>query len=212
MRDRSWILLATALVTWALIVSPAADAADRCSVTDLSCVTDTAGRSVGQTVSTGAKTAGEAIETTTHAVAGALDRVGGTGGGTGRTGGGAGGTGGGTGGTAGGAGAPPPGGEHRRGSPVGQGHITAASSWTRGTLTMSPRLEAGSTPAFDVQRHEASAGGTLAPFAARVTAGAALLLTLVGMVFGFVLVQERIDRRDPRLAPTSFGSDRIAFR
>jgi hypothetical protein len=52
---------------------------------------------------------------------------------------------------------------------------------------------------------------TIGRVAAEVAAGALALMVVGGLMIGFLLVQDRIDRRDPRLAPSSSGSERVAF-
>jgi len=46
---------------------------------------------------------------------------------------------------------------------------------------------------------------------ARTLRGVAVMLVLLGLVAGFVSFQHALDRRDPKLAPATLGSDRVRF-
>ena len=52
---------------------------------------------------------------------------------------------------------------------------------------------------------------TFAQVATRVIEGLAVMALLLGAVGLFLSVQDRVDRRDPKLLPASIGSDRVQF-
>ena len=52
---------------------------------------------------------------------------------------------------------------------------------------------------------------TISRVAAGVLGGAAVMAFLVGAIAVFLMVQDRLDRRDPKLLPVSLGSDRVQF-
>jgi hypothetical protein len=47
--------------------------------------------------------------------------------------------------------------------------------------------------------------------AAGVIGGVALMAVLLGAILAFLAFQDRIDRRDPKLAMAAVGSDRVSF-
>ena len=54
-------------------------------------------------------------------------------------------------------------------------------------------------------------GPTVGIALVRTVAGVAVLLMLLGLLAGFVSFQHALDRRDPKLAPDTLGSDRVPF-
>jgi hypothetical protein len=52
---------------------------------------------------------------------------------------------------------------------------------------------------------------TIGQVAAGVLTGVAVMALLLGGVAAFLAVQDRLDRRDPKLAPAAIGSDRVLF-
>ena len=54
-------------------------------------------------------------------------------------------------------------------------------------------------------------GPTVGIALVRTVAGVAVLLMLLGLLAGFVSFQQALDRRDPKLAPDTLGSDRVPF-
>lgn len=225
-----WTTIVLGLATAALAFwAPAQAKADEpCALTDLTCVTQGVGTTVGDTLGdvgqagNGASgtvgTVGNgAVGTVRDTVTGAVGTVRnivdgtlppGTGGGVidptdgGGPGGGVTGTGGGTGTTTGGSVT-----GHVGGTSVRAGASTATDpslAPTGGTATDDAAL------AIDRDRHAASRA-SIGHIAAEVAAGALTLLLLGGLMFGFLLVQDRLDARDPRMASTSHASDRVAF-
>jgi hypothetical protein len=215
------ILLGLATATLMLWAPAQARADEPCPLTDLTCVTQSVGGTVGDTVGV----VGQVGDDPTGAVGTVRDTVHGAVGtvrhivddtiGTGSGGGGSDPTGGGGGSVTGtdGGGGTTVGGSVNGGGPGGRdvsarfgasAGADAGSGQGEGALS----ADAGVTPPLD--RRSASRT-SIGHIAAEVAAGAAALLVLGALMFGFLLVQDRLDARDPRLAVSSHASDRVAF-
>jgi hypothetical protein len=218
------MLLGLATATLALWAPARAMADESCPLTNLNCVTQTVGGSVDDPVGAVGQVGDDptgAVGTVRDTVQGAIGTVrgivddtigtGSGGGGTDPTGGGGSG-GGGTTGTDGGTGATVGGsvsGPRDDGRGVsagfeGSARIDPASGVDGSALSADGAVTSSS------DRHAASRA-TIGHIAAEVAAGAAALIVLGTLMFGFLLLQDRIDARDPRLAASSHGSDRVAF-
>lgn len=103
-----------------------------------------------------------------------------------------------------------PNGSLGRGSPIPRVALAAfrgepAVARAGGDISTDPTIF--TLPAASTQPTGTSVGQT----AIRVAGGLAVMALLMGLVGGFVFVQNRLDRRDPKLVPASLGSDRVAF-
>jgi hypothetical protein len=198
-----------------LLAMPQARADEPCALGDLTCVVDSVGDTVDQAggtandvVGTAGDTLNQVVGTVKHVVDGnvPLDPGPGGGGGTGPGGGGGSQPGGGGGGIgssgahAGTSGAP------------GSAGVTATVQPGRGGRSSSTVSSGPSTGEVAVELdRRTQPRTTLAQVAAEVAVGALALFVLGGLMLGFLVVQDRLDRKDPRLAPASFGSDRVSF-
>lgn len=206
----------SSLVLWTSAFAFHARADVACAITDLSCTTGAIGDTVGQAQGTIDQisgsvegTAGAIVQTGTSALGHALHTVGhlfhrvtghDPGGGTHDPGNGSGG---------GGAQHPP--------GPVGHGgnrhhHSTHGARGSVGAgTTLSTQPTPGASASVVSAGHDPVTKSPLVQAVTQAAVGATLLILVIGLIVGFVLVQDRIDARDPRLAPSSFGSDRVAF-
>ena len=110
------------------------------------------------------------------------------------------------------------------GGASGEGHVSGTGSVSRGggsTVSGSAggsattgAADPGSLTAPLTNLSQANARGT-SPTAGQVAAvvieGLAVMALLLGAVAVFLTVQDRVDRRDPKLVPVSIGSDRVPF-
>lgn len=221
------LLIASAVALLGIALSVPVAAAEPCSVLDLSCVVDQTSGTVGDTVDETAGTVGDTVEQTggtvggvvggtlgdtveqvTETMGGALDQVSGTVGGVlsgvgptggttttdpgGQTGGAPGGGGGGT--------QPPAGGGSGVPSTAGMAGPADQASIRSGNGSASPSQ--GPT----VRDPRTGLGSTLS-----LAQTVAFPLTLILIVLGFLSVQDRIDRKDPKLALAPVGSDYLTF-
>jgi len=102
----------------------------------------------------------------------------------------------------------------------GRVHV-GASGPAGGNVGASAGTSAGATPAgsdtpsvptTDPMRPDIAAGPpTVRQVATAATVGIAVMAMLLGAVGVFLSVQDRLDRRDPKLAPAAIGSDRVLF-
>lgn len=102
------------------------------------------------------------------------------------------------------------GGQHNgAGSGRGGGHVGSVGASATSNPTGPASGFQGITPVGPQDR------GTASTFAQQVAtgivAGAALMALLLGGVAAFLTIQDRLDRRDPKLLPASIGSDRVQF-
>ena len=72
---------------------------------------------------------------------------------------------------------------------------------------------AGPGPGGDTPGHPTDRGSsaTIGHVAAGVVGGVVMMAVLLGAVVAFLAVQDRLDRRDPKLAAAAIGSDRVRF-
>jgi hypothetical protein len=106
--------------------------------------------------------------------------------------------------------------DHRRNvgtSERGGGTVGAAAvASTRATL---PASDAPPVPTVGVSTHRdvdpAPPPPTVREVATALTAGIAVMALLLGAVAVFLTLQDRLDRRDPKLAPAALGTDRVLF-
>jgi hypothetical protein len=105
------------------------------------------------------------------------------------------------------------GGTRDRNGSLGRGSIPRLRlAAFRGDLA-APGLGGGSDPTIRLQppANTQPTGTSIGQAAIRVAGGLAMMALLLGLVGGFVFVQNRLDRRDPKLVPASLGSDRVEF-
>jgi len=127
-------------------------------------------------------------------------------------------TGGGGGGPGGGSGHGPGGSDTASHNPHGGAgtsrHAGGAIGRGGSPATVSSTGSAGAgVPAGDVSSHASDhrLSPTIGAVAVGVIGGVALMALLLGAVVAFLALQERIDRRDPKLAMAAVGSDRVSF-
>jgi hypothetical protein len=221
-RVRAVFVIALMTVPFALSTSARAQT---CAPTDLACTVDQVGGAAQDvaddpagTVQDGVNTGQDAVHTaqdTTKDAVGTvrntIDQVLGDGGITPPTGGGDGGNGGG------GSGDRPDGsngsGHHPHAS-AGASRPAGGAARGGGRLPVSPSEGdepgvPGVDPSSDPSGRESSP--TFGAVAAGVIGGVALMAVLLGAVVAFLAFQDRIDRRDPKLALAAVGSDRVSF-
>jgi hypothetical protein len=58
---------------------------------------------------------------------------------------------------------------------------------------------------------DGGAAPTIGQVAAGVAGGLAVMALLLGAVGAFLTIQDRLDRRDPKLVPAAIGDDRVRF-
>jgi hypothetical protein len=123
--------------------------------------------------------------------------------------------GGGDGGTGGGRNGDRPNGSNR--NPHASGGASRPAGGTAGggdplPVTLTQGDEQGD-PAIDLSSHSSGRAPwpTIGTVAAGVIGGVALMAVLLGAVVAFLAFQDRIDRRDPKLAMAAVGSDRVSF-
>jgi hypothetical protein len=66
-------------------------------------------------------------------------------------------------------------------------------------------------PPTDPSSRDRGSAPTIAQVAAGVSTGIAMMALLLGAVATFLSVQDRVDRRDPKLVAAAIGSDRVLF-
>jgi hypothetical protein len=205
------LLAAVPLVVLSLALAAPALADDVCDPLDVSCVaTDTAGsgqQTVTDTAGTVTGTAKPLVDdpqgTVDHILNGTVNPPGGGGGGGGGTGGGGSGTGGGHPGDHGTAGQPGGKGPH-----VGRGPQQARSV---GGRSAGPH-PTGSTPNTSSIPGTVAKDPVFAGAAAHVVAGSlGVVLALLAVAVGFVMVQDRLDRRDPKLTLAPVQTEMMGF-
>ncbi len=122
--------------------------------------------------------------------------------------------------TGGGDGGPGGGGSgHRPGGSNGPGHNphggvgASRPAGGAGPVPLSPIGDEPGVPAVDPSSQPSDRGPlpTIVAVAAGVIGGVALMAVLLGAVVAFLAIQDRIDRRDPKLAMAAVGSDRVSF-
>ncbi len=219
-RLRAVFVISLMTVPFAL---PTSAGAQTCAPTDLTCTVDQVGGAAQDvadgpagTAQDGADTGRDAVGTAQGAAKGAvgtvrntIDQVLGEGGITPPTEGGNGGPGGG------GNGDGPRGSNGSGHDPHrGVGAPRPAGGTAGGHLPMSPTGSADAgAPTGDPSSHPSDRGPlpTFGAVAAGVIGGVALMAVLLGAVVAFLAFQDRIDRRDPKLAMAAVGSDRVSF-
>jgi hypothetical protein len=219
-RLRSVFVISLMTVPFAL---PTSAGAQTCAPTDLTCTVDRVGGAAQDIANDPAGTAQDGVDAGQDAVGAAqgaakdavgtvrntIDQVLGDGGITPPTGGGDGGHGGA------GNGDGPRGSNGSGHKPQGVGAPRpAGSAASGGPISASPT--GGDQPgvaAVDPWSHpiDHASSPTIGPVAAGVIGGVALMAVLLGAVVAFLAFQDRIDRRDPKLAMAAVGSDRVSF-
>ncbi len=181
------------------VVGSAGDAVDN--------TVDDAQTKVHDAVDTGTGTAGDTVSTVRDTIDDTLGNVGnplpGDGGGSG---------GGGGGGGSNGSGHDPNGNHNGVGSGGGRGggHVGGSTGIPAATNASTPGI--GPVPPGSLTTDQDSDHRpTIAQVAAGVAGGIAVMALLLGAVGLFLSVQDRMDRRDPKLLPASIGSDRVQF-
>jgi hypothetical protein len=191
--------------------APWATAADECPVTNPSCVLDT----VGQTIESSNNTAQDTAEGTVQPVVDDVnERVDGVlGGGAdedpqpGE-------------GPGGGGGSQPGDGRQHDNAGPRNGHRPGArgSAGSRAANEAPTRVahrgvDSDTTPveATGVTNRESSVLERIGQAGARAAKSLALVLVLAGLVVGFALIQDRVDRKDPKLALAPLDSDELRF-
>jgi hypothetical protein len=172
--------------------------ADECPPLDVDCV---AGDAVEEAEGQAEETAGTATDTVDPVVEGTLDQVNELlgGGGEPPPGGGGGPAGGGVGGGSGGGNGG--GGSHGRGA----GTTLVPGTALPGTVGSPIALSTGLAPV------PVNLGERLTQVAAGAVESLAVVLVLLGVAVGFVLIQDRLDKKDPRLALAPIRSDLVHF-
>jgi uncharacterized membrane protein YphA (DoxX/SURF4 family) len=226
------MLFASVFVVSGLVVAPMA-AADPCPVFELGCVEDTGG-----VVEDTTTTAGGVSEDTTDTVGGVLEDATGTvgdvlqgdgpietdpildgvvpadggvvsgGGGTSAPGGG--GTTSGGGGSGGGGSTPGGGPQVGSSSSRSHGEPTALPNGSVGLIS-NPTGDAPTTAARPLPSMLDDASGKALLFGSQLARTLAFPLVLILLVIGFVLAQNRFDRKDPKLALAPVGSEYLTF-
>ncbi len=220
-RLRAVFVIALMAVPFAL---PTSARAQSCAPTDLTCTVDQVGRAaqdvaddpggtahdgVDTAVGTGQDVIDTAHDTTKDAVGtvrNTIDQILEDGADRPPTGGGDGGPGGG-------------GSGHRPGGSNGPGHNphggvgASRPAGGAGPVPLSPIGDEPGVPAVDPSSQPSDRGPlpTIVAVAAGVIGGVALMAVLLGAVVAFLAIQDRIDRRDPKLAMAAVGSDRVSF-
>jgi hypothetical protein len=105
------------------------------------------------------------------------------------------------------------GGTRDRNGSLGRGSIPSLRLAAFRGDPAAPRAGAGSDPTIRIQppANTQPTGTSIGQAAIRVAGGLVMMALLLGLVGGFVFVQNRLDRRDPKLVPASLGSDRVEF-
>jgi len=225
-RFRAVFVIALMAVPFAL---PTPAGAQTCAPTDLTCTVDQVGGAAHDAGDDAAGTAHDGVDTVVHtgqdtvgtaqgatkdavrSVRNTIDRVLGSGGSAPPTGSGDGGIGG-------GANGDRPGGSSASGhGPHGGVGASGRADGAAAGAGPTPIAPTGSTepggPAVDLSSHpsDRASSPTIGAVAAGVIGGIALMAVLLGAVVAFLSFQDRIDRRDPKLAMAAIGSDRVSF-
>jgi hypothetical protein len=207
------VFLLSTLVFTVVLAAPAM-ADESCVLLDPSCVVDTveeavvdATETVGEvtdTVDRATETANEIVDDTTNGVDDVVDdTVGGGGGDPGEGGNGGGQNGGGGGRGGGGTGGDDPNGAAR--PPAVRPAVIVTPADVVSISDITPNVGVASRDTGSPERR--TLGLALVPLVTSVI----VMLLLLGLVAGFVTFQHALDRRDPKLAPDTLGSDRIPF-
>jgi hypothetical protein len=225
------VLFVSIVAVSGLVATAPMVAADPCPVLDPGCVLEDTGTTAGGVVDDTSTTAGGVLEDTTTTVGGVVEGAGpidtdlpdgvvpggiipGNGGvlpGSGDTPPGGGGTTPGGGGTTPGGGGTTPGGGTQTGPPSGTpGEPVGVVSGSSDVIS-APTGDASTTVGhpFPSFLDDASGGALLS--GARLVRTFAFPLVLIFIVIGFVFLQNRIDRKDPKLALAPVGSDYLTF-
>ena len=215
-RGATLATLGSVLVLAGVLRPMAASADDRCPVIDPGCVSDTVDDLVGGTTDS-VDDVGDIVADVGDGATGVVkdvvdDTIGLVPDDPGDGGGGAGDGGGGTG-DGGGASGDDRMGGNRSDPTRGQRDRVGSSSFDdRQPARSLPSVAMAGAGAGLDPRAVASGGPTVGTALVRTAAGMAVMLILLGLVTGFVSFQHALDRRDPKLAPATLGSDRVPFR
>ncbi len=202
-----------ALMTVPFALSTSADA-QTCAPTDLACTVGQVGGAAQGGVDTGQDAVHTAQTTTKDAVGtvrNTIDQVLGDGATPTLPGGGNGGTGGG------GSGDRPNGSNgssHNPHAGVGAPRPAGGAAGGGEPLPVTPTQgDEPGVPTADLSSHPSSRASspTIGAVAAEAIVGVLLMAVLLGAVVAFLACQDRIDRRDPKLAMAAVGSDRVSF-
>ena len=90
-------------------------------------------------------------------------------------------------------------------------NVEASAGAGASTSAQVPTVVGGLTDETIPTSSDHGGRSALASLAVGVIGGVALMALLLGAVAAFLMVQDRLDRRDPKLLAAALGSDQVPF-
>ena len=91
------------------------------------------------------------------------------------------------------------------------GHVGGSTGIPAATNASTPGAAPVPGSSIVTDQNDSDPRSTIARVTPAVVGGIAVMALLLGAVALFLSVQDRVDRRDPKLLPASIGSDRVQF-